>query len=206
MPRPRKDSAEPCAPERLIGAFWNLLERGGEVSVGAVAQAASCNRSTFYYHFRGIDELEDTAVRKALVESGGLADEVWKAAVTGDFEALLSYDEKNLHYLVLALESGLAPVVNEMVRSTVLDRWAEAACSEGEQLAPDATFAIQFMASGVLSLVVALGYSNEGAGQPPRISLGPSAREYLKKVAADTIEAVAAAQGLEPGHLMERLN
>ena len=207
--RPRKDAAEPCARARLVNAFWALMEGGpaAEISVGAVTRAAGCNRGTFYYHFKDIDELRKTAVSQMLLDDGALADGVWRAALEGDIDSLFEHGGSEcLHRLVLALESGSAPLVNTIARTTVIDRWTRAACTDGEELAPDARFAIQFMVSGVMSLMVAMGYSNEGVSPLPKIELGPCARDYLASVALATLDAVAKAQGIDRDDLAARLS
>ena len=208
MARPRKDAVGPCARARLIEAFWGLLEQGSgaELSVGAVTRAAGCNRGTFYYHFKDIDELQHTAIDQLLLDDGALVDELWRAALTGDVAHLLEQgDGPRLHRLVVAMESGSAHLVDRTVRRGVLDRWRRAVCPDGGELAPDACFAIQFMVSGIMSLVVALGYSNEGMDPGHSIELGPHARAYLLDVAAATVGAVAAAQDVDRDELTARL-
>ena len=208
MARPRKDAEGPCARARLVEAFWGLLEQGpgAEVSVGAVTRAAGCNRGTFYYHFKDIDELKRTAIGQLLLDDGALVDELWRAALEGDVAHLLEQgDTVCLHRLVIAMESGSAHLVDRTVRRGVLDRWKRAVCPDGGELAPDACFAIQFMVSGIMSLVVALGYSNEGMGPVQAIGLGSCARTYLLDVASATADAVAAAQSMDRDTLLARL-
>mgnify|MGYP000893222787 CR=1 FL=1 len=61
MARPRKDSGERGAQERMVQAFWEQLSRMPyrEISAASVARESRCNRATFYYHF---DSVEDQAV------------------------------------------------------------------------------------------------------------------------------------------------
>ncbi len=208
MARPRKDAAEPGARERLVEAFWQLLEGSSvaDISVGAVTRAAGCNRGTFYYHFADIEELLKTAIGQMFQEDGVLARGIGRAVIGRDVDDLLEGGGSEcLHRLVLALESGAAPLVNTMAREIALERWTEAACPEGGELAPDASFAIQFMLSGVLSLAAAVGFSNEDASSLPKIEIGPHARSYLRSAAATTIDTVAEAQGIDRGDLAARL-
>lgn len=208
MARPRKDAAEPCARARLIEAFWDLAKQGSdaELSVGAVARAAGYNRGTFYYHFKDIEELRGAAVDGLLLGDGALIESLWCAAVEGDIDALTDGAlDTRLHRLIVAMESGSVHLVNRIVRQAALDRWTRIACPDGGELAPDACFAIQFMVSGIMSLVVAVGYAHEGASPHPVIEVGSDARAYLADVAAATVAAVAAAQGMDPNDLMQRL-
>lgn len=177
-----------------------------EISVGAVTRAAGCNRGTFYYHFKDIEGLRRAAVSQMLLDDGAMTDDVWRAVLMGDIDTLFANDGVGwLHRLVLALESGMAPLVNSVARKTVMDRWAQAVCPDGGELASDARFAIQFMVSGVMSLMVAVGYSNEGMAPMPRIELGPCARAYLARVASATVDTVAKAQGIGRDDLIARL-
>ena len=58
MARPKK-SNQPSVRDRMIEAFWQLLEDNQlhEISVGMIVAKAGCNRGTFYYHFADKDEL-----------------------------------------------------------------------------------------------------------------------------------------------------
>ena len=63
MPRPKKDSAVPGARERLVTVYIDLMERSQKApSVSDIAKAASCNRDTFYYHFKGIEDISQAAM------------------------------------------------------------------------------------------------------------------------------------------------
>ena len=56
MARPKK-SNQPSVRDRMIEAFWQLLEDNQlhEISVGMIVAKAGCNRGTFYYHFADKD-------------------------------------------------------------------------------------------------------------------------------------------------------
>ena len=60
MARPRKDADVACARQRIVDAFWQLLQDrpAHEIVVGAVADAAHCNRGTFYYYFPDMEARE----------------------------------------------------------------------------------------------------------------------------------------------------
>ena len=68
MARPKYETGDVQARERLADAFWNLLE--GEpytqMSAREVCRKAGLNKNTFYYHFSDLDELADEAVARAL--------------------------------------------------------------------------------------------------------------------------------------------
>ena len=68
MARPKYETGDVQARERLADAFWNLLE--GEpytqMSAREVCRKAGLNKNTFYYHFESLDALAEEAVSSAL--------------------------------------------------------------------------------------------------------------------------------------------
>lgn len=61
MARPKGDSEELSAKERLANAFWEALETKPlrEITVAELCRRGKCNKTTFYYHFASIEELID---------------------------------------------------------------------------------------------------------------------------------------------------
>ena len=77
----RPDPARRAATRRrIIDAFWGLLEQMPleRITVRAVADAAGCNRSTFYQYFESIPDLlaqaEDDLIDEAQASTEHLAD------------------------------------------------------------------------------------------------------------------------------------
>lgn len=66
MARPRKDSDDPSAKERMMQAFWEVLEEKpyAQMTVSDIARAANVRRNTFYYHYANIGELAEQAIRQ----------------------------------------------------------------------------------------------------------------------------------------------
>lgn len=209
MARPRKDTAEPNARTRLIEAFWGLLEdlNVSELSIGKVAEAAGCNRGTFYYYFADLDNLVISAVSELFDSDGSVADALWKLSTEGDASVLDDPAARRLlHRLVVAIGGGAGQQVNKAARTGAYRHWRALVCSDGADLAPDACFAIQFMVSGVLGFLVAYGFSHESGGDFDLGALGPDARGYLQDVAFRTISAVARAQHMDERNLVARLS
>ena len=208
MARPRKDTADPDARTRLIEAFWGLLEdlNVSELSIGKVAQAAGCNRGTFYYYFADLDNLVVSAVSELFDSDGSVADALWKLSTEGDVLVLDDPGVRRLlHRLVVVIAGGAGQHVDTAARAGAYRRWRALVCSDGADLAPDACFAIQFMVSGVLGFLVTYGFSHEGGGDFDLGALGPDARGYLQDVARRTISAVARAQHVDERNLVARL-
>lgn len=66
MARPRKDSDDPSAKERMMQAFWEVLEEKpyAQMTVSDIARAANVRRNTFYYHYANVGELAEQAIRQ----------------------------------------------------------------------------------------------------------------------------------------------
>lgn len=204
MARPRKDSGEADARTRIIEAFWQLLAKEGHVSrvsAGAVATAAGCNRGTFYYYFKSVNDLVDQALRETLTRDGRIVDALFRVMATGDLCVFGSVDLVcDLHRIVVGLGSGVAYELNDIIRRAVVERWEQALYAGGRQLTSDACFMVQFMLSGVMSYLLAMAHANERAGagllhpRPP----ASYAHAYAEGAAAHTIESVAQAEGIDP--------
>lgn len=203
MARPRKDAREACARERLVDAYWELLEGRAvsDITVGAVVERARCNRGTFYYYFSDMDALSTEAVRRELEADEALAPLAFAGYAAGDAEAIFRhFPGKHIRRVRLMVRAGKFPVFERAVRSAVQRSWESSVCREGESLAPAARFAIQYMVGGMLGFAVWASQSGEPLRRLPR-----EERLYLADIARVTVEAVARAQGMDPGELLERI-
>lgn len=203
MARPRKGSPDADARRRILDAFWGLLEKRPlrEVTVGSVVEAAGCNRGTFYYYFADMEALVMRAVEEDLLADGVLAHAIFIALVNGTPDALVrEVPRERLERAALIMRSGELQQVELAVRRAVLRLWTRRVCGPGEDLAPAACFAVQFVVGGVLGYIMYA--SRTGALFRP---IGLAERVYLARVARETVEAVARAQGLEPVEVIARI-
>lgn len=77
----KKDPARTAATKKRIeDAFWALFREAGsgQVTASAVAQAAGVNRSTFYAHFRDVDDVLESIESDLLAFMKSKAAEVAK--------------------------------------------------------------------------------------------------------------------------------
>jgi len=205
--RPRKDSPELDARTRIIEAFWTLIEKNdfASLSVGQVVAEAGCNRGTFYYYFRDLDELASTAIDLLLQNDALIANALWCVSNEGDAAAFEGTEVRRmLHRVVVAIGAGCARSVNQTMYVNALACWRRLACLDGGDLEPDARFAIKFMLFGVMSYIVTVGMAEEGIDGFERDDPGTDARAYLRDVATLTAQTVAKVQGLDPDTLLER--
>lgn len=75
MGRPRYAAGETPAREKLIGAYWELLEEDSfeNVTVRAIARRAGVNHNTFYRHFGSLEELARAAFEDVVLPQIPLA-------------------------------------------------------------------------------------------------------------------------------------
>ncbi len=203
MARPRKDAAEANARTRIIDAFWSSLERvpRSAMTVGAIVEMAQCNRGTFYYHFADLDVLASCAVREEFFSDDTLVLAIFGTLVNGDAQVFdRGVPALRLHRMSVAIRAGERQMVEDTVREEVQQRWQKHLCARGEELTPEARFAIQFMVGGVLGFISYMLTTGHAPNPLP-----PAERAYLASVARATLNAVADAQGLEPVEVLARV-
>lgn len=203
MARPRKDADVACARQRIVDAFWQLLQDrpAHEIVVGAVADAAHCNRGTFYYYFPDMEALATSAIREELFADDRLPLVVSGILAGDDIKALMrSLSPRRVRRIIVAMRSGDVRMVELVVRQAVHDRWRERLCAPDEELAPASLFAIQFMVGGLLGFFSYMLNVDDTA-----VPLNADTRAYLEQVAHATVQAVAEAQGMTVAEVKARL-
>lgn len=159
MARPRKDSGERGAQERMVQAFWGQLSRMPyrEISAASVARESRCNRATFYYHFDSIEDLAEKAVEAAV--PSGMAD-LAEAFLTGEADRLELDGEKRRAVERICLLTGDrgSPRLTERFKHALMAAWAERFGLELER--EEARVVASFMASGIVGIL------GEQAGRP----------------------------------------
>lgn len=151
MARPKKDSTEPSARERLLGAFWELLsEMPYElITVATLVRRAKVSPNTLYSHFgsyRGVvraalDEVLDPKLLPTLV-SGMRAEGASQEAATAE----------RLEKVILFASDGSGELAS-MLKEALFEAWL---CSLGlskEKLAPLEEAEFDFIFSGVVSML-----------------------------------------------------
>lgn len=159
MARPRKDSGEQGAEERMMREFWYQLARAPyrEITAASVARESRCNRATFYYHFDSIEDLAEKAV--AVAVPSGIAD-LAEAFLTGSADRLRLDEEKRRAVERLCLLTGDrgSPRLTERFKHELMAAWAERFGLELER--EEAHVVASFMASGIVGIL------GEQAGKP----------------------------------------
>lgn len=151
MARPRKDAEDPGAQERMRIAFWELLGQMpfDRITVKGLAQAAGVQRNTFYYHYRGMDELAKDAIAALPIEpyAAGLV-----TALPGGGEHVANFVFSGANdALIECLFTAAGPNGNPLLVSTLKDRIWDAWCSVLGLAGPRPVI-VEFMMGGLLSM------------------------------------------------------
>jgi AcrR family transcriptional regulator len=169
MARPRKDSLEPPARERIIEAFWELIlttpiER---ITVKTLTEKARCNRSTFYRHFEDVYDVSEqiesslelsrlpSMLMKVMREhpsSGPMSEQI----------AALMEGMQNFDRLCLLLSRNGNPNYRRCFKDSVLEAWAHEFNFEIEDLDVQTRVFFEFCANGVVGILTYRGDTNIG--------------------------------------------
>lgn len=191
--------------ERLIEAFWSLLEerRSADVCVRAVADRAGCNRSSFYYHFEGIEDLVYGALEREISCESLFADIVSVAFVQdGTFDPGVVARDAHFRRIALMVETRGFDIVSGMLRNIVRGKWERVLGLEEGGLAEESNVAIEYSMFGTLGAISSL--LPETGGEIPEES-ARAAERFMRHNARFLVERIARAQGIEPSEVVERL-
>lgn len=151
MARPRKDSTEPSARERLLAAFWELLAEMPyeSITVAALVKRAKVSPNTLYSHFDGyrgivraaLDEVLDPELLPMLV-SGMVTEDASREAAMAE----------RLDKVILFASDGSGELA-VMLKETLLGTWLRSLELSKERLDPLEDAELDFIFSGVVSML-----------------------------------------------------
>lgn len=151
MARPRKDSTEPSARERILCAFWELLNEMpyASITVAALIKRAKVSPNTLYYHFgsyrdvvrAALDETLDPGLLPILVAESG-------SSTIG----LAADASERLCKIVLFAsdDSGELPV---LLRDALLQTWLQELGLSRESLSAIEEAELNFIFAGVVAVL-----------------------------------------------------
>lgn len=202
MGRPRKDQGEPQARQKLIDAFWGLLEgnRLHELTVGVVAAEAQCSRGTFYYHFEDFDALVFSAIESELMGNGSIPDAIFDVLSGADDDALAElFAGKSMRRLSLIMKRGGMDVVEDKTKRVIVNLWRTVLCPDGSELAAETRFIVEYVASGMLGI---LAYRSREEAEGREV---PLPRRFMSEVATFVLGQISIAQGIAQEEIVARL-
>lgn len=197
MARPKK-SNQPSVRDRMIEAFWQLLEDNQlhEISVGMIVTKAGCNRGTFYYHFADKDELMLAALGQ---EVKGLPNCIISIIAGDNPEAVIeSMIEGHIPRLSLFIEQGGQTIVEKNLKSYVIKIWSTFLLPEGGELDLKSRLIIEYTASGILGVIAY--FSGEKREKIDTIPIN-----YLMDTTSVALDHICAIQQVSREELIFRL-
>ncbi len=160
MARPRKDAAGPKTEERIIEAFWTLLEEHqySEITVSMIVAEAKCNRGSFYYHFVDMSDLVDAAIEEDLVTEGNLPGRLFLLATgASHIPNLFSKQSVPVRHIALLMKRGGYEKISIRMQEYIEHMWTRVFCGEGEELSSDSRFIITYSVGALLAIIARYG-------------------------------------------------
>ncbi len=205
MGRPKRDDGQVAARQRLISAFWDLLEdaRVDELTVGALCAKAQCSRSAFYYHFIDLDDLMLVAIRDELLGPNGIPGDILAlaiGAVPNDLWSALAASRIERFALVVQ-KCGNRDVVERDVKMALIDMWQEVLCPDGGALRPGARAVVKYATGGMLALILDRVPAHVGLQADDE----PLPTRFLSAAGAFTLAQICEEQGVDQQQVLARL-
>lgn len=203
MPRPRKDQAEPYAPERIKNAFWDLLEQNdlNSITVTMVTQAAHCNRGTFYYHFDSIDDLLDRLIEEEMLSIHGLPLDLFDLLCEGRCDTLhLKMPRRAKRFGLLSQRAG-HECVSSKIKAVIVHMWEAILCNGGNCLTLDTRLAIEYSVGGITSVIDYLYRNNMITDE----KFPDEPAHIIRETASILADHISKSQGISRTELQARL-
>ncbi|MGI6217843.1 MAG: TetR/AcrR family transcriptional regulator [Coriobacteriales bacterium] len=200
MGRPRKNSAEKTAKERLVDSFWHLLEEHdfSKISVEMLCKEAKCNRGTFYYHFSGMDSLLEYIVESTFI-SNRYPQMIFSVLTgTGDLPFSSIVESEWPEHTALFTRNG-NNVLTEKTKQYILKMWTAILCSDGGQLSDQTRLILEYQSSAMLASLSYLGEESlKGHMISPPIA-------FFSSVAKTALRQICALEGITEDDLKARI-
>lgn len=155
MARPRQDSPEPSARERMIAAFWKMMAQMpfDGITIGGISREANVSQNTLYYHFDGILGIAREAVEAELSED--MARKMLDSSEDNGLALLSSSDPRDflrLSRIGLIASSGSARLTGMLI-DMLKEAWCHLANKEPESLTEEETMDLDFIYGGLVSVL-----------------------------------------------------
>ena len=147
------------ATVKIENAFWKLLEteQYGEITVLRICQESGTNRNSFYYHYKGIDDLACTAFKNnaAADVSGALLSALLSSFQNHSRQSAADFDPMILprSKRIMLCASSDSVFLNRLVRDLLKQTWFEALAIDESLLTVIDALQIDFIFSGLTSVL-----------------------------------------------------
>ncbi len=162
MPRPRKDQEGPSATERMENAFWEALEEKpyNQITVGEIAARAHVNKNAFYYHYNGLFDLAENAIKntipaelpRMLLLANEISEEESNNLIESLPENVNNIEQRANRVLLLVGKNGSQELVN-VLKDLIMYNWLETFDLDEEHLDQETRAIMKFALGGILEVV-----------------------------------------------------
>lgn len=157
MPRPRYESGEKTAQERLDEAFWECLREKPfeKITVANIVQKAGVNRNTFYYHFQDMNHLARTVVQETVLEPQFVRHIITQTMRGGRSEMLAQIPDfdRRVDHICLIAGKNSSMELQRMLREAFLRAWSAALDIDIESLDLEGRLAVEFALGGMMAII-----------------------------------------------------
>lgn len=202
MGRPRKDCGIPEPKERIIDAFWKLLEttKLNKIGVQELCDEAGCSRSSFYRAFDSVEDLFSQAVTKEIFEESLMQPVIYKMALGELSEReFTKYTTMVSKRLMLAVVRGGMELINDIYIARVNKFWCDVLQIKPSKLKPKTKALISYEASAIFNVFY-------------QVNLDTNSRlrdampyQFLKRVTPLHLEGICYEQGVKVEDILDRL-
>lgn len=210
MARPKREPGVPEARDRMLDAFWELLEDNecDKITVSMVCEKAGCYRGTFYYHFDSMEDLEQKAIAEVLYGKAGIQSimDLLSAGVSNPEGMTDAATSTSAWRLALIARRGKLEMVESEVQKDVVSMWRGMLCDGGEDLAPDSKAIIEAVASLCLTVFVEASVRRGGPDVTDESTFTPAVYSFMGDVTNCALGRVCEVEGLSIDEVRERVD
>ncbi len=193
MARPPKNQKGPSASERMINAFWYILEQKPftKITVSDIVKEAQVNRNAFYYHYENINDLANKAVQGLIAEDGPyIVTEMVKTNGAYLDEILGNLKRTELLKRIRLIASWhSSPDLTNMLKDAIITTWLKSFDVDRTKLNDEARVILTFAAGGLVEI---LGKWQAGAkGIRPQTLISSGMATDIAKLVAHALSPIA---------------
>ena len=163
MARPRRDSGETPAIDRLETAFWEMLAETPykDLTITSLSRRAKVNHNTFYYYFGSLDDMATEMIERNLVAELP-AQILANSQVTTEATQFIADPDLQLRFQRVCLLVGphSATWIVDKLEQAVIGLWLQAFGIDRSDLSKDDELKIVFIFGGLLRVLGQYGTSD----------------------------------------------
>lgn len=190
------------ADTKLLEAFWRLIpqHKSSSITVKRIVDEAECSRATFYYHFEDISELISIAVTREISMSR-IIPLSFRAMISDDWTSFESIDDNfHLQRIHTAARQGASRAILLAFDEAVIHAWRTLLAPNGETLAKDAEFILDFFSVGMREMFG----PKLGCQTLDSFDVAPSS-DCVREVFASAVRLACKAQGVSEEEFTKRV-